>query len=71
MKGRNLGIGVGLRPAHYEAILGAEAPIDWFEIISENFLIDGGRPLLILERILERYSGSIFCAQDRLLCTGD
>lgn len=51
----NLGIGIGLRPAHYEEIFSLNPAIDWFEIISENFMLDGGKPLEILDRILERY----------------
>ncbi|MBS0654413.1 MAG: DUF692 domain-containing protein [Verrucomicrobia bacterium] len=51
----NLGIGIGLRIPHYEAIFSQKADIDWFEIISENFMVDGGMPLMNLERILERY----------------
>jgi uncharacterized protein len=52
---RNLGIGVGLRPEHYKEIFQTQPDIDWFEIISENFMIDGGQPLEILDKILERY----------------
>ena len=51
----NLGIGIGLRPIHYEDIFTQEPDIDWFEIISENFMVDGGLPLKNLDRILERY----------------
>ncbi len=51
----NLGIGIGLRVPHYEAIFRDEPNIDWFEIISENFMVDGGKPLKNLHRILERY----------------
>lgn len=51
----NLGIGIGLRIPHYEDIFTKNPPIDWFEIISENFMVDGGKPLENLERILERY----------------
>lgn len=51
----NLGIGIGLRPAHYQEILTSDKIIDWFEIISENFMADGGKPLDILEKILSRY----------------
>lgn len=51
----NLGIGIGLRPPHYEDIFRLQPEIDWFEIISENFMIDGGKPLDNLEKILERY----------------
>ena len=51
----NLGIGIGLRVPHYEEIFRDWPKIDWFEIISENFMVDGGKPLENLERILERY----------------
>jgi uncharacterized protein (UPF0276 family) len=52
---KNLGIGIGLRPEHYEEIFRTLPSVDWFEIISENFMVSGGRPLEILERILEKY----------------
>lgn len=51
----DLGIGVGLRIPHYQHILTRKPHIDWFEIISENFMVDGGRPLEILDRILDQY----------------
>jgi uncharacterized protein (UPF0276 family) len=51
----NLGIGIGLRIPHYEDIFAKQPDIDWFEIISENFMVDGGKPLEHLYRILERY----------------
>lgn len=51
----NLGIGIGLRPIHYEEIFANQPEIDWFEIISENFMVEGGRPLYNLHKILERY----------------
>ncbi len=50
----NLGIGIGLRPVHFQEIFSTWPSIDWFEIISENFM-GGGLPLRNLERILERY----------------
>jgi hypothetical protein len=46
-----LGHGVGLRPKHYPAILEEGRRADWFEVISENFMIRGGRPLHVLERV--------------------
>jgi uncharacterized protein (UPF0276 family) len=49
------GIGIGLRIPHYKHILERKPVVDWFEIISENFMVDGGRPLAILDRILEQY----------------
>ncbi|MCB1385030.1 MAG: DUF692 domain-containing protein [Nitratireductor sp.] len=52
-----LGFGLGLRPQHYGEILegGDDLPIDWFEILSENYMVQGGRPTHMLERIRERY----------------
>ncbi len=51
----DLGLGVGLRPPHYPHILGQWPDIDWFEIISENYMESGGRPIHILEQVAERY----------------
>lgn len=51
----NLGIGIGLRVPHYNTILEKKPAIDWFEIISENYMVDGGKPLEILECIGEFY----------------
>jgi uncharacterized protein (UPF0276 family) len=49
------GVGIGLRIPHYQHIFERAPVVDWFEIISENFMVDGGRPLAALDRILERY----------------
>ena len=49
------GVGIGLRVPHYQHIFSKKPVVDWFEIISENFMVDGGRPLEILDQILERY----------------
>ena len=49
------GFGLGLRREHYEAVLREAPAVDWFEIISENYMVPGGRPLHYLERIRERY----------------
>src|SRR6201999_1394252 len=51
----NHGIGIGLRIPHYQHIFERQPVVDWFEIISENFMVDGGRPLAVLDRILEQY----------------
>jgi|SRR5579863_1763485 len=51
----SLGYGLGLRVDHYEEILGSEPSIDWLEILSENYMIPGGRPLHYLERMRQRY----------------
>lgn len=50
-----LGYGLGLRSDHYEEILAGDPPIDWFEIISENYMVKGGRQLYHLDQIKERY----------------
>src|SRR5258708_19687929 len=52
---QNHGVGIGLRIPHYQHIFSRKPLVDWFEIISENFMIDGGRPLAMLDQILERY----------------
>src|SRR5260370_10566594 len=48
------GIGIGLRIPHYDHILTRKPGVDWFEIISENFMIDGRPPLHILAQILQQ-----------------
>lgn len=49
------GVGIGLRIPHYQHILEQKPVVYWFEIISENYTVDGGRPLHILGQILEQY----------------
>ena len=49
------GIGVGLRVPHLHHILERKPVVGWFEIISENYMVDGGRPLAVLDQILEQY----------------
>ena len=51
----NIGLGVGLRTVHFSHILKHQPAVDWFEIISENFMDSGGRPRYVLEQIAERY----------------
>src|SRR6187399_135203 len=51
----DLGVGVGLRTVHYAHILEQRPAVDWFEIISENYLETSGRPLEFLEAIAEHY----------------
>lgn len=53
--GATMGIGIGLRVPHYNHILSKQPTVGWFEIISENYMVDGGRPLHVLDRILEQY----------------
>ena len=50
-----LGFGLGLRTDHYEAILSDHPPVDWFEALTENYLVPGGKPLDYLRQIGERY----------------
>lgn len=49
------GVGIGLRIPHYRHIFERKPVVNWFEIISENFMCDGGRPLAMLDKILEQY----------------
>ncbi|HZD77930.1 MAG TPA: DUF692 domain-containing protein [Acidobacteriaceae bacterium] len=49
------GVGIGLRIPHYQHIFEQKPVVDWFEIISENYMVDGGRPLQVLDQILDRY----------------
>jgi uncharacterized protein len=51
----SLGFGVGLRRCHYAQILDQQPPMDWFEVISENFMVQGGRPLQVLEGVRSHY----------------
>ncbi len=51
----DLGLGVGLRTVHYNHILEHWPEVDWFEIISENFMRTEGRPMWVLEQVAERY----------------
>ena len=44
-----------MRTTHFSHILQTRPEVDWFEIISENFMVGGGRPLEVLDRILEQY----------------
>lgn len=50
-----LGFGLGLRKEHYEAILADKPAVDWFEVLTENYLVDGGKPLYYLDRIRADY----------------
>lgn len=51
----HLGLGLGLRTVHFDYILRHQPAVDWFEIISENFLDSEGRPRWVLDQIAERY----------------
>jgi uncharacterized protein len=49
------GFGLGLRTDHYAEILAASCEVDWFEILSENYMVPGGKPLAMLDRIRQDY----------------
>lgn len=51
----DLGVGVGFRVPHYTQIVEQRPPMDWFEVISENFMVDGGSPRYHLERLVDAY----------------
>jgi uncharacterized protein (UPF0276 family) len=50
-----LGFGLGLRTEHYAEILDGKPAVDWFEAVTENYLVAGGRPLHNLMRVRERF----------------
>ena len=50
-----LGFGLGLRTDHYSDILENHPDIDWFEILTENYLVPGGKPLYYLDKVKEHY----------------
>jgi uncharacterized protein len=51
----DLGVGVGLRTVHFGHILSTRPQVDWFEVLSENFMDTGGRPMYVLDQVAERY----------------
>ncbi len=51
----DLGVGVGLRTVHYPYILEKNPEVDFFEVLSENYMDTGGRPLWVLDQVAERY----------------
>src|SRR5271155_1341025 len=50
-----LGFGLGLRVPHYDAIFEEKPPVDWFEVLSENYFVPGGKPLHYLEQVRRDY----------------
>jgi hypothetical protein len=51
----SLGFGLGLRVDHYEQVLRDRPKVDWFEVLSENYMVDGGKALYYLDRVRENY----------------
>ena len=50
-----LGYGLGLRVEHYEALLANPGKVEWLEVVSENYMVGGGLPLVWLDRFRERF----------------
>lgn len=50
-----VGFGLGLRPPHYQDFLDGSPPVDFVEVISENFMVAGGRPLQVLDAVRDKY----------------
>ena len=55
MTNRFLGFGLGLRAPHFEQIIADKPAVDWFEIISENYFVAGGKPWHYLNKIRADY----------------
>ena len=51
----DLGVGVGLRTVHYAHIVERQPDVDWFEILSENYMQTEGRPLQFVDAVADRY----------------
>jgi len=51
----HLGFGLGLRSEHYIDLIENQHHVDWLEILSENYMVAGGKPLYYLDKICERY----------------
>jgi hypothetical protein len=57
-----LGFGAGLRTEHYEDVLAGGTSVesmDWFEVVTENFMDTGGRPLAVLEQVRRDFPGAL------------
>lgn len=50
-----LGYGLGLRPPHYQDAIDGSPHVDWWEVISENFMVAGGKPRRVLRAVRERW----------------
>ena len=59
------GVGIGLRVPHYDHIFSENPVVDWFEIISENYMVGGGRAL----KMLDRYWNNIGLSSTAFRCT--
>ena len=70
-----LGHGIGLRTEHYADVLATPPPVDWFEVISDNFMVPGGNPRRVLRAVRERWPvvlhgvEAVFCSAERTRST--
>jgi len=55
LRKKSPGFGLGLRPVHYPDFMDTPQAVDWLEIISENYMVPGGKPLDMLDAILAKY----------------
>lgn len=55
MSVNTLGFGLGLRKEHYTTVLETLPDVDWFEVLTENYLVPGGKPLYFLDQVCEHY----------------
>ena len=55
LKKKSPGFGLGLRPDHYPDFLRETQPVEWLEIISENYMVQGGKPLDMLNKMMDKY----------------
>ena len=55
MNSNFLGFGLGLRTDHFADVIKQQPSVDWFEVLSENFMVDGGKPKHYLHRIRQDY----------------
>jgi uncharacterized protein len=51
MRSELQGFGLGLRSEHYRDFIDSKPAVDWLEVISENYLVPGGKPLHVLDTI--------------------
>ncbi|MCG7873986.1 MAG: DUF692 domain-containing protein [Candidatus Thiodiazotropha lotti] len=49
------GFGLGLRTQHYNDFLAGPQPVEWLEVISDNYMVEGGKPLAMLDKIRADY----------------
>ena len=51
----NQSFGLGLRPPFYNQASKGQIPVEWFEVITENFMVSGGKPIRLLESVRSHY----------------